>query len=443
MTPGPRPTSPTLAPVPEWAAPVSGMDVARPRRSPWRRRVAWLGVTVVVGAGATIGLRRLKPAAPSIEKASVWPDVVKRGPMVRQVRGAGTLVAEDVRWVTAASAGRVERIALLPGVAVQPDTVIVELSNPELQQTVLELDSQTQAAGAQREKLRLQLENDRLAQASAVASLRSELTVARIEAEGDEKLHADGNGPDLNAKRSRAKADQLGQRIEVEDQRLTTLAQSARAQLTVQDAEAARIRALQHLRRDQLSGLQVRAGIAGVLQRLGDEQPLRIGQHVAAGAPLARIANQTRLKAEVKIAETQAKDVQLGQAAAIDTRNGVVAGHVARIDPAVQNGTVTVDVALDGPLPAGARPDLSVDGTITLERLENVLHVGRPVGVQADGPARLFKLIDGGAGAIRVPVRVGRTSVDTIEVIDGLAAGDQIIVSDMLQWDAHDRLRIN
>ena len=439
----PRPPSPTLAPVPEWAAPATGMDVARPRRSPWPRRAAWLGVIGVVVAGSTIGLRRLKPAAPSIEKASVWPDVVKRGPMVRQVRGAGTLVAEDVRWVTAASAGRVERIALLPGVAVQPDTVIVELSNPELQQTVLELDSQIQAAGAQREKLRLQLENDRLAQASAVASLRSEVTVARIEAEGDEKLHADGNGPDLNAKRSRAKADQLGQRIEVEDQRLTTLAQSARAQLTVQDAETARIRALQRLRREQLTGLQVRAGIAGVLQRLGDEQPLRIGQHVAAGAPLARIANQTKLKAEVKIAETQAKDVQLGQIAAIDTRNGIVAGRVARIDPAVQNGTVTVDVALDGPLPAGARPDLSVDGTITLERLDNVLYVGRPVGVQGDGPARLFKLIDGGAGAIRVPVRVGRTSVDTIEVIEGLSAGDQIIVSDMSQWDAHERLGIN
>jgi HlyD family secretion protein len=256
-------------------------------------------------------------------------------------------------------------------------------------------------------------------------------------------LRADGNGPDLNAKRSRAKADQLGQRIEVEDQRLEALAQSARAQLTVQDAEAARIRALQRLRREQLTGLQVRAGITGVLQRLGDDQPLRIGQHVAAGAPLARIANQTKLKAEVKIAETQAKDVQLGQAAAIDTRNGIVAGHVARIDPAVQNGTVTVDVALDGPLPAGARPDLSVDGTITLERLDDVLHVGRPVGVQANGPARLWKLIDGGAGAIRVPVRVGRTSVDTIEVIEGLGAGDQIIVSDMSQWDAHDRIRIN
>jgi HlyD family secretion protein len=448
MKSGQRSHPPSLQPVPEWPAASEkgtreGMDVVRPRKPRWRRRAIMLGGAVLLLVGITAAVSRLGPAAISIDKASTWSDAVKRGSMVRQVRGTGTLIPEDIRWATAASPGRIERIALLPGVAVKPDTILVELSNPELEQTVLELDSQASAAGAQREKLRLQLENDRLALASTIATLRSEATVARIEAAGDEALHAAGNGPELNAKRSRAKADELGNRIELEEKRLETLSQSVRAQLVVQDAETARIRAMQMLRRQQLEGLKVRAGIAGVLQRLGDEQPLRIGQHVAAGAPLARIANQSRLKAEIKIAETQAKDVQLGQAAAVDTRNGIIAGKVARIDPAVSNGTVTVDVALQGELPAGARPDLTVDGTITLERLEGVLYVGRPVGVQAEGPARLFKLVEGGAAAVRIPVRLGRSSVDTIEVLEGLGAGDQIIVSDMSQWDSHDRVRLN
>jgi HlyD family secretion protein len=260
---GQRSNAPSLLPVTGWpAAPAGdsgGMDVPRPRQPRWRRRAVGLAATTLLLVGATFALARLRPAAPSVDKASVWSDTVKRGSMVRQVRGTGTLVAEDVRWVTAPSTGRVERIALLPGVAVKPETVLVELSNPELQQTVLELDSQSQAAGAQREKLRLQLENERLALASVVATLRSELTVARIEADGDEKLHAAGNGPDLNAKRSRARATELENRIELEEKRLDTLTQSARAQLVVQDAETARVRALQRLRRGQFAGLEVRA----------------------------------------------------------------------------------------------------------------------------------------------------------------------------------------
>jgi HlyD family secretion protein len=415
------------------------MDVPLPRRPRWLRW-RWPLLAVLGAGSALLVLARLQPAAPAVARAAIWTDTVKRGAMVRQVRGTGTLIPEDIRWVTAASPGRVERILLMPGVAVRPDTVLVELSNPELEQTVLELTSQVAAASAQREKLRLQLESEQLALRSAIASLKSEATVARIEADGDESLFRSGNGPDLNARRSRAKATELANRIELEETRLSTLAEAAKAQLVVQDADTARIRALQRLRHSELEGLKVRAAISGVLQRLGDEQPLRIGQHVDAGAPLARIANQTRLKAEVKIAETQAKDVQLGQAASIDTRNGVVAGKVTRVDPAVQNGTVTVDVAL-GELPAGARPDLTVDGTITLERLDDVLYVSRPVGAQSEGPARLFKLVDGGS-AVRVGVRLGRSSVDTLEIREGLSAGDQIIVSDMSQWDAHSRIRI-
>jgi HlyD family secretion protein len=416
------------------------MDVPLPPRARWPRRLLLAGALVVLGLGAW-ALARLQPAAPTIERAAVWSDTVKRGAMVQKVRGTGALVPEEIRWVTAASPGRVERIALLPGVAVQADTILVELSNPELEQTVLELDSQARAAGAQREKLRLTQLNEQLALSSVIASLESDAAIARIEADGDEALFRSGNGPDLNARRSRAKASELTSRIQVEESRLATLVESAKAQLVVHDAETARVQALQRLRHRELDGLKVRAAIAGVLQRLGDEQPLRIGQHVAAGAPLARIANQTRLKAEVKIAETQAKDVQLGQPASIDTRNGVVQGRVTRIDPAVQNGTVTVDVALTGALPAGARPDLTVDGTITLQHLDDVVYVSRPVGSPAEGPAHVFKLVEGGF-AVRVPVLLGRGSVDTIEVREGLAAGDQIIVSDTSAFEAHARIRI-
>jgi HlyD family secretion protein len=420
------------------------MDVALPPRARWPRRLVLGAGALLLLTAAAIGITRLKPAAPAVEKGAVWSDTVKRGTMMREVRGTGTLVPEDVRWVTAAVAGRVERIPLLPGVAVTPDTVLVELSNPELDQTVLELDSQAQAAAAEREKLRLQLESDALSLQSLIAGLKSEATVAAIEADGDEELRRSGNGPALNAKRSRAKADELRNRITLEEARLATLVRSAKAQLEVHDADTARVRALQRLRRQQRDGLKVSAGIAGVLQRLGDEQqPLRVGQHVVAGAPLARIASQTRLKAEIKIAETQAKDVQLGQPATIDTRNGVIAGKVTRVDPAVQGGTVTVDVALEGALPPGARPDLTVDGTITLERLADVVYVGRPVGVLGEGPARLFKLTDGGAFAVQIPVRLGRGSVDTVEVREGLAPGDQVIVSDMSAWAGHDRVRLN
>jgi HlyD family secretion protein len=419
------------------------MDVPRPRRRTRLRRVIIAAVLTAVGGGLTVSISRLKPAAATVERATVWTDTVKRGSILRQVRGSGALVPEEVRWVTAQSPGRVDRILLLPGVAVAPDTVLVELSNPELQHGVIELESQLRAAEAQRQRLGLQLQSERLAQESVVASLRSDLTIARIEAEGDEELRAKGHGPDLLAKKSRAKASELEGRVTLEGKRLDTVGRSARAQIVVQDAEISRLRAELRLRHEQVAALTVRAGIAGVLQRLGDEQPVRVGQHVAAGGVIARIANQAKLKAEVKIAETQAKDIQLGQVASIDTRNGMVAGHIVRIDPAVQGGTVTVDVALDAALPKGARPDLTVDGLVTLERLESVLYVVRPVGIEAETRTRLFKVLDLGRVAIRVPVRLGRGSVDVVEVLEGLSVGDQVIVSDMSQWDAHDRLRLN
>ena len=421
----------------------TGMDLPRPRGAA-RGRGRWLlaGAALGLFMTATAVLSRARPAAPSVERASIWIAAVKRGAMVRQVRGHGTLVAEEVRWVTATSPGRVERIALLPGVAVQPDTLLMELDNPELRQAAAELVSRVRAAEARREQLSLQLESERLALESAIAGLRSELALARIEAEADGTLSEQGYAPELVARRSRAKAEQLAQRVTLESRRAGALGRSGRAQLVVQGLEIEKLRAERELRRQELEALSVRAGVSGVLQRLGDEQPPRVGQHVAAGAPLARIANQTKLKGAIQISETQAQDVQVGQRAAIDTRNGVVAGHVVRVDPAVQNGAVTVDVAFDQPLPPGARPDLSVDATITLERLADVLYIERPSGVQAAGQTRLFKVVDEGQGALRVPLRVGRVSVDTMELTGGARVGDQLILSDMSPWDGCDRLRL-
>jgi HlyD family secretion protein len=426
------------------------MDIPHPVKNRRRRRGQAL---LLAGAGASVlalaavALARARPAAPSVERASLSIDTVRREAMLRQARGTGTLVPEEIRWVAARSAGRVERIPFLPGVAVTADTVVVELSNPELAQAVVELAADGRAAGARRERLRLQLESDRLAQEALLASLRSERELTAIEADGDEQLRAKGYGPALVARRSRAKADQLATRLAIEERRLETLARSGRAQLAAEDAAIAKLRAQESLRRAELDGLAVRAGIDGVLQRLGDEQPLRVGQHVAVGAALARIADPSRLKAELRIAEVDAKDVALGQAAIVDTRNGVAAARVVRIDPAARNGTVTIDLAWSQRPPPGARPDLAVDGTITLERLDGVLCVARPIGVGLGAgdamPVQVFKLVPGGQAAIRVPVRFGRRSIDRIEVIDGLAAGDQLVVSDISRFDGNQRLLLD
>jgi HlyD family secretion protein len=419
------------------------MDIARPdiaKKKRLKRLIFAFSGFAIVGL-TTVGVSRLQPALPTVE-AAIFTDTVKRGEMLREVRGTGSLVPEEVRWVTATAPGRIERILLLPGVTVAAGTVIVELSNPELEQAAFDVESQWHSAEAQMERLGVQLESERLTQQSLIASLKSDLAQARIEAEADANLLKDGLVPDLAAKRSKAKANDLAARCALEETRLEITAKARKAQLRVQEADVEKLRKQHQLKLRQVEALKVTAGIDGVLQRIGNERSLQVGQQVSVGVAVALVANPAKLKAEVKIAETQARDVQHGQISMIDTRNGVITGHVARIDPAVQNATVTVDVMLDGPLPRGARPDLSVDGTITLERLDDVIYVGRPVNGQPDSFVKLFKLIEGGKGAKRVHVKLGRTSVTSIEVLEGLDVGDQIILSDMSQWDAYDEVRL-
>ncbi|MEW6305740.1 MAG: HlyD family efflux transporter periplasmic adaptor subunit [Verrucomicrobiota bacterium] len=393
--------------------------------------------------GVTVGLSRLEPAAPTVEKAATWTDTVKRGEMLRQVRGTGSLVPEQILYVLSDTDGRIERINVLAGAEVQEDTVLLKLSNPELEQSVFDLEWQLKAAQAQMTKLQAQQESDRLTQQVTAASLKADWEHAELEAEANEALARDGLAAVLDSKRYRVRANDLRSRYQMELKKLETSAKSATAQLAVQTADLEKLRASLELKRKKLEGLEVRAGVDGVLQQIGDRDALQIGQRISSSTTLAKIVQPAKLKAEVKIAETQVKDVLVGQRAMIDTHNGIIPGRVTRVDPAVQNGTVTVDVKLEGELPKGARPDLSVDGTIELERLENVLHVGRPVHGQQNSTVGIFKLVNGGKEAVRVPVKFGRSSVSTIEIQEGLSEGDQVILSDMSQWDTHDKVRLN
>lgn len=422
------------------------MDVPVSPAKQKRRRVRrWLlGSGTVIGlALVALGLARLKPAAPLVEKSSVWMDTVKRGEMLRQVRGNGTLVPEDIRWIPTVNQGRVERILVLPGERVKSDTVLAELSNPSLEQDVFEAESQLKAAQANLTHLKVQLGSQKLTQQAAVATAEANYTTAKSEFDVNDELGKSGLVAALAVKQSKARAEQLAKLLEIEEARLKMSDESTQAQLAAQDEKIAQLQAQIDQKRRHFAALKICAGMDGVLQRLGDAaNPLQVGQQLAAGALIARVANPAKLKAAIKIAETQARDVQLDQPAEIDTRNGVISGRVIRIDPAVENGTVTVDVALDGVMPKGARPDLSVDGTIQLERLENVLYVGRPVQGQPDSKVGIFKLEDNGKAAGRVPVKLGRSSVSTIEIVEGLQVGDQVILSDMSQWDAHERVRL-
>jgi HlyD family secretion protein len=424
---------------------VAIMDIARPNQTRKRRRkrMVLASVGLIAIAGVSMGLAQLKPAAPTVEKGSIWMDTVKRGQMLRQVRGNGTLVPEQIQFVQADTDGRVERILVLPGAEVKPDTILLELSNSELKQAAFDAEWQLKAAEAQLAKMKVQLASERLTQKAAVASLKSDCEQARLEAEADETLSKQGLVPLLNAKRTRAKADDLGARVVIEEERLQMSEDSTRAQLAAQEADLEKARALLALKRRQIEALQVRAGIEGVLQQIGDTVTLQVGQRVTPSSTLAKIVQPAKLKAEIKIAETQAKDVQIGQIAAIDTRNGIIPGRVVRVDPSVLNGTVTVDVKLEGALPRGARPDLSVDGSIELERLDDVLYVGRPVQGQPDSRVSIFKVINSGKEAIRVAAKLGRTSLSTIEVLEGLQTGDQVILSDMSAWDNHERVKLN
>jgi HlyD family secretion protein len=425
------------------------MDIARPdqARKKRRRRILYslAGLTVLVAI--TIGLSRLKPAAPLVENP--WPDTVKRAtsenPFLRQVRGNGTLVPEEILWIPTLSAGRVVRILVLPGARVKADTVLVELSNPDVDQAAFDAESQLKGAEADMANLRVQLDSQKLTGQATVATAQANYNGAKLDFEVNDELAKAGLVPALTLKQSKAKAEELAKLLEIEQERLKISADAAKAQLTVQEAKIAQLRAQVQLRRRQVDALSIRAGIDGVLQKLGDAastSSLQEGQQLAPGANVARVANPAKLKAEIKVAETQAKDITFDQKAEVDTRNGVIPGHVVRIDPSAQNGTRTVDIALDGPLPKGAVPELSVEGTIQLERLENVMYVGRPVQGQPETTVGIFKLVDGGREAVRVAVKLGRSSVSAIEVVEGLQVGDQVILSDMSAYDAYSRVRL-
>ncbi|HEX2523342.1 MAG TPA: HlyD family efflux transporter periplasmic adaptor subunit [Terriglobia bacterium] len=417
------------------------MDIQRPSMARRRRikRIVYSAAGLLLVLGISLGLSRLKPAAPSVEWSTVWPDTVKRGPMLRQVRGNGTLVPEEIRWIPALTEGRVERLRLLPGAPVRADTVLLDLSNPQLDLDLLDAQSQLKAGEAEYLDLQVSLESQRLDQQAAAAKVQAEYNQAKLQADRDEILAREGLTPDLTLKLSKVIAEELANRYEIEKKRLEIYAESIKAQLAVQKTKVEQYRALYELRKSQVDALHVKAGTDGVLQQL----PVEVGESVAPGTNLARVAEPKRLKAALKIPETQAKDIMIGQPAVIDTRNGTIPGRVTRIDPASENGTVTVDVALAGELPKGARPDLSVDGTIELERLDDVLYVGRPVQAQQESLVTLFRVDPDRRGAVRVKVRFGRSSVNTIEVIEGLTVGDQVLLSDMSTWDAYDRIRLN
>jgi HlyD family secretion protein len=416
------------------------MDIQRPSnaRAKKIRRIAYGTVAIVLLGGVTYALSKLKPAAPLVDAGTIWSDTVKRGPMVREVRGLGTLVPEDIRWIAAQTDASVARWVLRPGAIIKPDSIIMELSDPTLQQTALDAELQLRGAEADLANLRVQVDSDLMNQKATEASVRSDYEQAKIQHDVDQKLVKEGLTSQLIENLSGVKEQQLAIRAKLEADKTRIATDSGNARIAAQQAKVDETKALYQLKKSQVDALHVRAGIDGVLQLV----PVDVGQRVTPGTNLARVADPKKLKAEIKIAETQAKDVTIGQKASIDTRNGIVGGHVSRIDPSVVNGTVTVDVTIDEPLPNGARPDLSVDGTITLENLTDVLYVGRPVHGQSDSTIGLFKIIDDGSEAMRVNVKLGRSSVNTIEIIDGLKVGDKVILSDMSAWDAFDRIRL-
>ena len=419
----------------------SAMDVPRPHvaKQKRKRRIIIIVASVFGLSLVTFALSRLKPAVPSVDRSTVWIDTVKRGPMVRQVRGLGTLVPQEIRWIAANTEGRVEKIVVRPGAHVEPDTIILELTSPELEQAARDAELQFKAAEAELTTLRATLQRQLLEQESSAARVHSEYQQAKMENETNENLKKNGLVAELTYKTSKVKAEDLLVRDAIEQKRYAFARDSIEPQLASKQAAVDQVKALAQLKQNQVEALHVRAGFTGVLQQL----PLEVGQRVIPGANLARVADPTKLKAQVKIAETQAKDIQIDQVASIDTRNGVVPGHVVRVDPAVEQGTVTVDVALDGELPKGARPDLSVDGTIELERLDNVIYVGRPAFGQENNTVGIFKLVAGSSEAVRTPVKLGRSSVNTIEILSGLEPGDQVILSDTSSMDAHERIRLN
>ena len=418
------------------------MDIPRKKSGARKRRlrtVIYAVVGVVAISLITYGVSRLKPAAPGVERSTLVIDTVKRGPMLRQVRGTGTLVPEDVRVIAAAQEGRVESVLVHPGTDVTAGTVLIELSNPQLQQSAVDTEYQLKAAQADYNNIKVRLESDRMSQQAVAANVHSEYEQAKLQLDTDETLAKDGLVPLLTLKLSRVRVAELENRYNLEKKRLDVSAKSAQAQLASQQARISQLQALLELKNQQVATLHVVAGTTGVLQQMQVE----VGQQVTPGTNLARVVEPEHLKAELKIAETQTKDIHLGQKAEIDTRNGVIPGHVSRIDPAAVQGTLTIDVALDGQLPQGARPDLTVDGTVELERLTDVISVGRPAFGQSQSTVSMFKLDPDGKSATRVQVKLGRNSVSSIEILEGLQPGDQVILSDTSAWDNFSHIRLN
>jgi HlyD family secretion protein len=423
------------------------MDVPRGKEVARRkliRRIVYIVLLVAAIPLITWGLSRLKPAAPSVDGATVWRDTVKRGPMVRDVRGLGTLVVEQYMWIPADSDGRVEKINFLPGAAIHPNDVLMVLHNPDMELAATDLEWQIKAAQANLENLRVTLESQQLAQKATTEQVKSDMEQAQLQADRDAQLTKLGLKSDLDTKLSVAKYQELKGRYALSKEQLDISDKSIQAQMDAQKVDIEKLEAAYTLKKQQVDQLTIRSSTDGTLTQLGTTaMPLEVGMRVTPGTILAKIAQPHKLKATLKIPETQVKDVAIGQVASIDTRNGIIPGHVSRIDPAAVNGTVDVDVSLDGPLPPGARPDLSVDGTITLERLADVLYVGRPVTGQPGAKITLFKVDSDGKEAQRVPVTLGRASVNNIEVVDGLKVGDQVILSDMSAQDAYNRIRLN
>ena len=414
------------------------MDIPRPelKRKKRLRQLGFGAAAVVALAVVTVLLLQLEPAAPSVSRASVWVDTVRQGEMLRQVRGPGTLVPREIRWIAAQTSGRIERVLVRPGAVVEPDTVLAEMSNPELMRQADEARYGLEAAKAELTEMQLRLRNEQLDQRAAVASARAEYEGARLQAEAERTA---GVVAALTVRRSELLAERLKALLEVQEERLAQFAASMEAQTAARRARVAQDQNAYERMREQVESLQVRASLAGVVQQVLVEE----GQTVTLGANIARVARPDDLMAELRVPETQVRDVQIGQSVAVDTRNGIVAGSVIRIDPAVESGTVTVDVELTGKLPYGARPDLSVDGTIEIERLPQVVYTGRPAYGQQNSTVKLFKLVEEGRYAVQVPVELGKTSVNSVEILQGLSPGDEVILSDTSAWDDADRIRLN
>jgi HlyD family secretion protein len=417
------------------------MDIARPdfARKKKIRLTIYTAAALVVLPVITIGVSRLKPAAPVVERSTIWLDTVKRGEMLREVRGLGTLVPVDIRWIPAQTSARVDKIVLQSGATVKTDSVILELSDAQLQHDAIDAEYAYKAGQADLANLKVQLANNLMTQKSAAADIESQYQQAKIQAEVDKQLFEQQLQSEVISKKSTVAAEQLAIKEQLVQEQLKIADDAAKAQIAAQEAHLEQQRVLYELKKQQVDSLHVRAGLAGVLSAVSVE----VGQQVAPGTNLVRVADTSRLKATIQIQETQAKDVAIGQKATIDTHNGTAQGHVTRVNAAVVNGTVAVDVSFDGPRPPDARPDLSVDGTIELERLPNILYIGRPVQGQQKSTVGLFKMLDGGKEAVRVSVELGRSSVTTIEVLRGLQEGNQVILSDTSAWDAYDRVRLD